>query len=85
MDPKAGDVGASVGVPVRVLPSRCSVKVEDGVDALLSAEVDDAIEVLEALFLENPGVHVIWETCDKHNDRCSYQGMIDDHLRNVCS
>lgn len=60
VDPKVGDVGASIAVPVRVLPSRCGVKIEDGVNALLGTEIDDAVEVLEALLFEYAGVHVIW-------------------------
>lgn len=60
VDPKVGDVGAVVGVPVRVLAAGCGVEVEDGVDALLGTEIDDAVEVLEALLFEHAWVHVIW-------------------------
>lgn len=60
VDPKIGDVSAGVAVPVCVLSSGGGVEVKDGVDALLGTEVDDAVEVLEALLLEYTGVHVIW-------------------------
>jgi hypothetical protein len=62
VDPKVGDVCAGVAVPVRVLSSGCGVEVEDGVDALLGTEIDDAVEVLEALLLEYASIHVIWGT-----------------------
>ena len=68
MDSKVGDVGARVAVPVRVLSAGRGVEVEDGVDALLGTEVDDAVEVLEAFRLEHAWVHVIWGTNDWQGD-----------------
>lgn len=59
VDPKVGDVSARVAVPVRVLSSGCGVEVEEGVDTLLGTEIDDPVEVFEALLLEYVGVHVI--------------------------
>ena len=35
VDPKVGDVGTCIGVPIRVLSSGCGVEVEDGVEAML--------------------------------------------------
>lgn len=60
MDPEIGDVGARVAVPVRVLSAGCGMKIKDNVNTLLGAEIDDAVEVLEALLFEYAGVHVIW-------------------------
>ena len=57
--PEVGDVRARVRVPVCVLPAWRGVQVKDGVDAMLGAEVDDAVEVLEALGFEYARVHVI--------------------------
>ena len=57
--PEVGNVSARVRVPVGVLAAGCGVQVEDGVDAVLCAEIDDAVEVLEALGLEHAWVHVI--------------------------
>ena len=65
--PKVGDVGASVRMPVGVLTAWCGVEVEDGVNALLSAKVDDAVEVLEAFWLENAWVHVI--CCGRRSEK----------------
>ena len=59
VDPEVGDVRAGVAVPVGVLAARRGVQVEDGVDAVLGAEVDHAVEVLEARGFEDAGVHVI--------------------------
>lgn len=61
MGPELGDVVGRVGVPISILAARDGVHVEDGVDALLSAEVDDAVKPLEAVWLEDAGVHVIFE------------------------
>ena len=48
-----------VGVPAAVLPAGRGVHVDDGVDTLCGAQVDDAVEVLEALGLKDTWVHVI--------------------------
>jgi hypothetical protein len=37
------------------------MQVDDGVDAVLGTQVDDAVEVLEARFLEFARVHVVLE------------------------
>lgn len=60
VDPKVGDVGASVTVPVHVLPAWCGVEIEDGVDAVSGAEINGAVEMFEAFCFEDAGVHVIW-------------------------
>jgi hypothetical protein len=39
-------------MPILVLVARQSMQVENGVDLLLGAQVDDSIEVLKALFLD---------------------------------
>lgn len=59
VNPKVGDVSASVGVPVRVLSSGCGVEVENGANTLLGAKVDNAIKMFEALLLEYAGIRVI--------------------------
>lgn len=83
VDPKVGDVGAGIAMPVRVLSSGCGVEVEDGVNALLGTKVDDAVEVLKTLLLEYARVHIIWGRCWQ-----GLQGRLflpRDHLRNACS
>lgn len=52
-------VDSSVRVPVDILATRSGVQVDDGVDAVLGTEVDHAVQVLQALALENTGVYVI--------------------------
>ena len=60
MLPELGDVGAGVRVPVGVLATRGGVKIEDGVDAVLGAQVDDTVEVLETLGFQNAWVHIVY-------------------------
>lgn len=48
-----------IRVPVIVLPARSSVEVNNCVNAVLGAEVHNAIEVLEPGLFELAGVHVI--------------------------
>ena len=57
--PELGDVRARVRVPVGVLAAGSSVEVEDSIDAVLRAQVDDAVEVLETLGLQDAWVHVV--------------------------
>ena len=59
--PEGGVVSRVVGVPVAVLAAGSGVHVEDGVEALGGAEGDDAVEVLEAVGLEDARVHVVFE------------------------
>ena len=59
--PKGGVGGGVVGVPARGLTAGDCVHVEDGVDLVGGAEVDDAVEVFEAGLLEDAGVHVVFE------------------------
>ena len=40
---------------------RTGVEVKNGVDPVLGADIDDAVEVLEALGLQNAGIHVVFE------------------------
>jgi len=49
----------TIRVPVSVLSTWRGVEVEDGVNAILRAEVNDTIEMLEPGFLEHSRVHVI--------------------------
>ena len=59
--PEGGVAGRVVGMPVWVLAAWGGVHVEDGVDAVVGAEGDDAVEVLEAGGLEDARVHVVFE------------------------
>ena len=59
--PECCVAGRAVGVPARTLAAGDGVHVEDGVDALVGANVDHAVQVLEATFFENTGVHVVFE------------------------
>lgn len=45
--PTVGDMTSMVRMPVRVLTTRCSMEIKDGVDAMPGAYVDDAIQVFE--------------------------------------
>ena len=36
------------------------MKIEDGVDAVLGAQVDDTVEVLETLGFQNAWVHIVY-------------------------
>ena len=57
--PELGDVRACVRMPVGVLPARGGVEVENGVDAVPCAQVDDPVEMLETLRLQHAWVHVV--------------------------
>lgn len=46
-------------MPVGVLATRGCVEIEDGVDAVLSTDVNDAVQVFEPGLLEDARVHVI--------------------------
>jgi hypothetical protein len=61
MLPEEGMVGRVVGVPVLILEARYGVQVEDRVDAVPSAQVDDPIKMLEARLLDLEGRHVVLE------------------------
>lgn len=61
--PEVGDVRAGVRVPVGVLATGTGVQVENGVDSVFGADVDDTVEVLEAAGLEYTRVHVVYEAC----------------------
>ena len=61
VDPETSDVCAMVGVPSSILPSWCSVHIEDGVDTLLGAEADYAIKVSKPIFFQYSGIHVVLE------------------------
>ena len=50
-----------VGMPVSVLAAWSRVHIEDGVDSMLSTDIDDPVQMLEPRLLENAGVHII---CD---------------------
>ena len=57
--PKLGNVVCRVGVPVSVLSTRDSVHVEDSVDSLCGANVNNPVEPFEALRLEHAGVQIV--------------------------
>ena len=48
-------------MPIGVLSSRSSVKVKNRVDSMSGANVDDTIEMFEALWFEDTRVQVILE------------------------
>lgn len=54
-----------VRVPVSVLPTGSSVHIKDSVDAVLRAQVDDTIKVLEARGLQDTRIHVIYDPVNK--------------------
>lgn len=58
---EAYNVMARVRVPVSVLPSRDGVHVDDGVDLLLSAKVDDSIQPFQAFWFQYSWVQVVFE------------------------
>src|SRR5436305_11980115 len=51
-------VGRIIAMPILILVARQSMQVDNGVDLLLSAQVDDSIQVLEAFFFDDKGLHV---------------------------
>ena len=53
-----------VGVPVSVLATGGGVEVEDSVDSVARADLNDSVEVLEARSLQDTGVHVICPLSD---------------------
>lgn len=58
--PEVGDVCAGVGVPIGILATGAGVQVKDGVNSVLSADINDAVEVLKAFGFEYARVHVIY-------------------------
>ena len=54
-------MGAVVGVPTTVLTSRCGMHVQNGINTVFGACGNGAVEMLEALRLENAWVHVVLE------------------------
>jgi len=59
VDPESCVVSRVIRMPVHVLTSRSRVHVKYGIDAIFRAKVDHSIEVLEATFLQNAGIHVV--------------------------
>jgi len=53
-----------IGVPVGVLAAWGCVEIEDGVDAVARADINDPVEVLETRSLQDTGVHVIYSSSD---------------------
>jgi len=49
------------------------MEVEDGVDTILGADINDAVEVLEAGLFENPWVHVVFEVVVVEGDTDAVQ------------
>ena len=64
-------VGRVVGVPVLVLVAGEGVQVNDGVDFVSGAQVNDAVEVREAALFDDEGVHIVFEVAIV--DRDAYQ------------
>lgn len=55
-----GDVTTMVRMPVGVLTARGSMKVQNRVNSVLGADVDNTIQVFETRLLKNHRVHVIF-------------------------
>lgn len=53
-----------VRMPVSVLATWSGVHIEDGVDPVLSTDIDDPVQMLETRLLENTGVHIICNLSD---------------------
>src|SRR6266566_7909612 len=51
-------VGRIIAMPILVLVTWQSMQVDNGVDLLLGAQVDDSIQALKALFLDDKGFHI---------------------------
>ena len=73
MNPEVGDMRSGVRVPAAVLPAGRGVHIEDGVDAVLRAGGDDAVEVREALGLEHARVEVVLEVAVADRDADAVQ------------
>lgn len=56
------------------ITARYCVEVDDGVDSLLGAEVNDSVKVLEAFLLENPRIHVICSFASAQVHHPNYHG-----------
>ncbi len=54
--PKKRDVSPTVGVPAPALTPGSGVHVDDGVDGMFGAEIDDTVEVFEAIDFEDSRV-----------------------------
>lgn len=76
--PELGNVMRRVRVPISVLAAGRGVHVEDGVDALVGAEIDDAVEPLEAVGLEHAWVHVVFKVAvvEGDTDAVQSQGLV---------
>lgn len=59
VSPEVADMGSAICVPSSTLTTWCCVNVDDGVDGMFGAEGDRAVEVLEAVGLENSRVEVV--------------------------
>ena len=66
-----------VGVPIAVLIARQRVQIDDRVDALRRAQVDDAIQVPEPLLLDDERRHVVFEVAivDRDADQVQPQRL----------
>lgn len=61
VDPEACDMRAMVGVPSAVLATRGGMHVDDGIDGVAGAYIDDTVEVLKSFGLQDHRVHVIFK------------------------
>ena len=59
--PEGRVAGRVVAMPILVLATRARMEVQNGVDAVLGANVDYAIQMLEAFFFDVERVHVVFE------------------------
>lgn len=60
-DLTVGNVASVVGVPVSVLTARSGMEIENSIDSMLRADINDPVKVLEAGLFEDTRVHVILE------------------------
>ena len=73
MNPEPCYMGAVVGVPTTVLTSRCGMHVQNGINTVFGACGNGAVEMLEALRLENAWLHVVLEMAVADRDADTVQ------------
>ena len=73
VDPKVGDVGASIRMPAAVLTAGSGVHVENGIYPMLCACRDDAVEVAEPLGLQHARVKIVLEMAVADRDADTVQ------------
>jgi hypothetical protein len=76
-----GNVTAVVRMPVGVLPARGGMKVQNRVNSVLGADIDNTIQVFETRLLENHRVHVIFSNMPESDDNNRYQKTMSRTLK----